>query len=107
VPLSVAAAAAAAARASEGHIRMNKRTARITACKPEKDYTLWLCFDDGRQGRVYLGNLLEIGSFKLWRDPREFEKVMIDPDAATIVWEVGIRLDPSILYADIVAQTTL
>ena len=52
---------------------------RITACKAEEDYKLWLRFEDGLEGRVFLGNLLEIGAFQLWRDVREFEKVSVDP----------------------------
>jgi len=55
-------------------------TMRITACKAEEDYKLWLRFEDGLEGRVFLGNLLEIGAFQLWRDVREFEKVSVDPE---------------------------
>jgi len=76
---------------------------RITECKAEEDYRLWLRFDDGLEGSVSLGNLLEIGAFKLWRDVREFEKVKVDPDTATVTWEGGIRLDPEILYQDVLA----
>ena len=76
---------------------------RITECKAEEDYRLWLRFDDGLEGSVSLGNLLEIGEFKLWRDVREFEKVKVDPDTATVTWEGGIRLDPEILYQDVLA----
>ena len=76
---------------------------RITECKAEDDYRLWLRFDDGVEGSVSLGNLLEIGAFKLWRDVREFEKVRVDPDTATVTWEGGIRLDPEILYQDVLA----
>ena len=66
---------------------------RITACKAEEDYKLWLRFEDGLEGRVFLGNLLEIGAFQLWRDVREFEKVSVDPETATVTWEGGIRFD--------------
>jgi hypothetical protein len=62
---------------------------RVTACKVEDDYKLWLRFDDGLEGSVFLGNLLEIGAFKLWRDVREFEKVSVDPETATVTWEGG------------------
>jgi hypothetical protein len=76
---------------------------RVTECKVEEDYRLWLRFDDGVEGSVSLGNLLEIGAFKLWRDVREFEKVRVDPVTATVTWEGGIRLDPEILYQDLLA----
>jgi hypothetical protein len=74
---------------------------RITACKAEDDYKLWLRFEDGLEGSVFLGNLLEIGAFQLWRDVREFEKVSVDPETATVTWEGGIRLDADILYHDV------
>ena len=77
------------------------KTHRVTDCKAEEDYRLWLRFDDGLEGRVFLGNLLEIGAFRLWRDVREFEKVSVDSESATVTWEGGIRLDPDILYHDL------
>ena len=77
---------------------------RITACKAEEDYKLWLRFEDGLEGRVFLGNLLEIGAFQLWRDVREFEKVSVDPETATVTWDGGIRLDADILYHDVKAN---
>jgi hypothetical protein len=77
---------------------------RITACKAEDDYKLWLRFEDGLEGSVFLGNLLEIGAFQLWRDVREFEKVSVDPDTSTVTWEGGIRLDNDILYHDLKNQ---
>ncbi|HET9351193.1 MAG TPA: DUF2442 domain-containing protein [Burkholderiales bacterium] len=75
---------------------------KVTACKAEDDYKLWIRFDDGLEGSVFLGNLLEIGAFRLWRDVREFEKVSVDPQSATVTWEGGIRLDNEVLYQNLV-----
>ena len=80
---------------------------RVTACKAEDDYKLWIRFDDGLEGSVFLGNLLEIGAFKLWRDVREFEKVSVDPETATVTWEGGIRLDPEMLYQELAEERRL
>jgi hypothetical protein len=77
---------------------------RITDCRAEEDYKLWLRFEDGLEGSVFLGNLLEIGAFKLWSDVREFEKVSVDPETATVTWEGGIRLDSDILYHDVASR---
>jgi hypothetical protein len=77
---------------------------KIVDCRPEEDYKLWLRFEDGLEGSVFLGNLLEIGAFKLWSDVREFEKVSVDPETATVTWEGGIRLDPDLLYHEVVAR---
>ena len=54
-----------------------------------------------------IGNLLEIAAFQLWRDVREFEKVSVDPETATVTWEGGIRLDSDILYHDVKQQNEI
>jgi len=77
---------------------------RVTQCKASKDYRLWLRFDDGVEGSVFLGNLLEIGAFRAWRDVDQFCRAAIDPAVATVVWDGGIRLDPDILYQDLQAS---
>ena len=77
---------------------------RVTDCRASKDYRLWLRFDDGIEGSVFLGNLLEIGAFHSWRDVERFCRVAIDPAAATVVWDGGIRLDPDILYQDLLSS---
>ena len=43
---------------------MQAVTHRITDCRASRDYRLWLRFEDGLEGSVYLGNLLEIAAFK-------------------------------------------
>lgn len=78
---------------------------RVTACKAEEDYMLWIRFDDGLEGSVFLGNLLEISAFKLWSDVREFERVSVDPETATVTWQGGIRLDPDVLYRDLLEKS--
>ena len=77
---------------------------RVTQCKASRDYHLWLEFDDGVEGSVFLGNLLEVGAFRAWRNVEQFCDVTVDPGAATVVWNSGIRLDPDILYQDLLAQ---
>lgn len=77
---------------------------RVTQCRASKDYKLWLKFDDGLEGSVFLGNLLEVGAFKAWRDVEKFCRVELDDKAFTVVWDVGIKLDPDILYQDLVSS---
>ncbi|OGA04591.1 MAG: hypothetical protein A3H35_17710 [Betaproteobacteria bacterium RIFCSPLOWO2_02_FULL_62_17] len=77
---------------------------RVTQCKASRDYRLWLRFDDGVEGSVFLGNLLEVVAFRAWRDVEQFCGATIDPSAATVVWNAGIRLDPDILYQDMLAN---
>jgi len=77
---------------------------RVTECRASRDYRLWLKFDDGLEGSVFLGNLLEVGAFSLWRDVDQFCRVAVDRKAATVVWDGGIRLDPDILYQDLLSS---
>ncbi len=77
---------------------------RVVECRAEQGYQLWVRFEDGVEGNVYLGNLLEISAFRLWREADEFFRVSVDTDIATVTWEGGIRLDPDVLYQDIVSR---
>ena len=77
---------------------------RVVECRAEQGYQLWVRFEDGVEGNVYLGNLLEISAFHLWREADEFFKVSVDTDIATVTWEGGIRLDPDVLYQDVVSR---
>lgn len=72
-------------------------------CRAGDDYRLWISFDDGLQGSVYLGNLLSVGAFQSFRDERVFSIAVVDRDGA-IRWPLaGIRLDPEILWLDLAA----
>jgi hypothetical protein len=77
---------------------------RVTQCRASKDYKLWLKFDDGLEGSVFLGNFLEVGAFKAWRDVEKFCSAELDDKTFTVVWGVGIKLDPDILYQDLVSS---
>jgi len=77
---------------------------RVTECRASRDYTLWLKFDDGQEGSVFLGDLLELGTFSAWRDVDQFCRVVVDRKAATVVWDGGIQLDPDILYQDLASS---
>ena len=79
---------------------------RVTECKASPDYRLWLKFEDGLEGSVYLGNLLELVAFRNWRDVDQFCRVAVDREAATVVWDGGIRLDPDILHQDLLSSKT-
>jgi len=76
----------------------------LTAFRADSDYSLWLRFDDGLEGSVFLGGMLEIGAFKLWRDQDQFRRVAMDPQAKTLVWDGGIELDPTVLYRDLLER---
>lgn len=77
---------------------------RVTECKASKDYKLWLRFDDGLEGSVFLGDLLDVGAFSAWRDVDQFCRAAVDREAATVVWDGGIQFDPDILYQDLLSS---
>lgn len=81
--------------------------AGVVTCRPLPDYGLWLRFEDGLQGEVYLGNLLEIGVFRAWQDQRLFMTARPDHESHSIVWaQAGIRLDCSILWHHLLSGET-
>lgn len=77
----------------------------LIACNPEPGWRLRLKFANGVAGQVHLENLLDIGAFKLFRDPRVFATARLDPQYGAVVWPIaGIQLDSSILYHDLRAR---
>ena len=77
---------------------------RVTECKASQDYRLWLRFEDGLEGSVFLGNLVDLGPFSAWRDVNQFCRAVVDREAATVVWDGGIQFDPDILYQDLLSS---
>ena len=77
---------------------------RVTECKASRDYRLWLRFEDGLEGSVFLGNLVDLGPFSAWSDVDQFCRAAVDREAATVVWDGGIQFDPDILYQDLLSS---
>ena len=86
--------------------RLGRRHLRpvVEECRAERDYSLWLVFEDGLEGRIYLGDLVENAEFKIWRDVDRFLAVSVDPDTGVVQWEDGIKLDPAALYRDLASR---
>jgi len=61
---------------------------RVTACRASEDYRRWVRFCDGVEGGIFLGRLLEVGSFDCWHDFSRF-CVAVDPAAETVFLERG------------------
>jgi hypothetical protein len=51
----------------------------ITECRAEENYTLWLRFADGLEGRLYLGELVTTNYFRMLCDIDTFNRVALDP----------------------------
>ena len=76
----------------------------ITECRAEDNYTLWLRFNDGMEGHVYLGDLVHTKYFRMLCDIDTFNRVGVDPVENTVTWEGGIKLDPEVLYRDLASK---
>ena len=73
----------------------------VTECRAEGNYTLWVRFDDGLEGPVYLGDLVLTKSYGTLSDEDLFRRVSFDPVSNTVTWGGGIYLDPEVLYKDL------
>lgn len=80
------------------------RVHTVTECRAESNYTLWLRFDDGLEGHVYLGDLVATMSYRALSSEERFYRVAIDPVSNAVTWEGGINLDPDVLYRDLVSK---
>jgi len=79
----------------------------IVAVKPLDGYQLLLRFEDGIEGVVDIGQLIQFsGIFTPLQNREYFAQVQIHPDTGTIVWPNGADLDPDVLYA-IVAKSPI
>ena len=76
----------------------------VTELRAEHNYTLWLRFDDGLEGHVYLGDLVGTLPFGVLSDEDRFRRAAIDPVSNTVTWEGEITLDPDSLYRDVVSK---
>jgi len=76
----------------------------VTELRAERNYTLWLRFDDGLEGHVYLGNLLTTQTFGVLSDEEKFSRAAIDPVSNAVTWEGDITLEPDALYRDIASK---
>lgn len=74
----------------------------VTDLRPERNYTLWLRFDDGMEGHVYLGELMSTTAYGARLGEDDFFKVAIDPVSQALTWEGGIHMDPEVLYRNLV-----
>lgn len=70
----------------------------VTDVKYERDYVLWLKFNDGAEGFVDLADELYGEVFAPLKEPRVFRTVRLDPELDTVAWENGADLAPEFLH---------
>lgn len=75
---------------------------RVTGVSVIAPYTLDIHFADGTSGTVDCSDLVlrsDAGVFSRLRDPAEFAKAYVHPEADTVAWPHELDLDPDVLYA--------
>jgi hypothetical protein len=78
---------------------MFPRVTRVAVIAP---YGLDIGFADGSSGIVDCSHLIlgeNPGVFAQLRDPAEFAKAYVHPEARTVAWPHDLDLDPDVLYA--------
>jgi hypothetical protein len=74
----------------------------VTGVSVIAPYGLDLRFADGSRGTVDCSTLVlgdDAGVFARLRDPDEFAKAYVHPEARTVAWPPDLDLDPDVLYA--------
>lgn len=79
----------------------------VTDLRAEENCTLWLRFDDGLEGNVYLGDLVGETARELLTDAAHFQRVSFDPVSNLLTWGGGVRLDPELLYQNLASRAAM
>lgn len=72
----------------------------ITGVEVVGHYRLRLTFEDGTVGDVDFAGREWRGVFEPLRDPAQFARVEVDPEAGTITWPGGLDMAPEPLYVE-------
>lgn len=80
------------------------RAHTVTDLRAERNYTLWLRFDDGLEGRVYLGDLVASNVYDVLSNEDTFCRVAIDPVSNAVMWEGGLYIESDTLYRDVASR---
>jgi hypothetical protein len=76
------------------------RVIRVTHLK---DYSIHVVFDDGVEGDVCLNDLVELGIFRVLKDPSLFSKVYTT--GYSIAWSDQLEIDVATIYAELSGKT--
>ncbi|MBF8266259.1 MAG: hypothetical protein HW384_2123 [Dehalococcoidia bacterium] len=74
---------------------------KIVSVKPLASYKVKVVFSDGIEGVIDLSDLVGKGVFSVWKDPKQFARVFIDPETHTLAWPGEIDLCPDTLYEEV------
>lgn len=70
----------------------------VVEARYDRDYVLWLKFNDGAEGFVDLSDELYGEVFASLKDQAQFRSFRVDPELDTVVWDNGADFAPECLY---------
>jgi hypothetical protein len=80
----------------------------IVEVRPLENYSLYLRFEDGREGEIDLAEMIDFsGVYAPLRDPAYFRQVRVNPDLGTICWPNSADVDPDVLYSVVTGEPLL
>ena len=71
---------------------------RVTSFRVVGPFTLAVSFSDSTEQRIDFLPVLRGALFGALQDPTVFNKVLLDPEAGTLVWPNGADFDPATLH---------
>jgi hypothetical protein len=74
---------------------------KVVDARHVSDYTIWLRFADGSEGKVDLKEELWGPVFEPLKDPSFFRRFRVHAELHTLVWENGADFSPEFLYESI------
>ncbi len=77
----------------------------VVEARYERDYILYLKFNDGAEGYVDLAGELHGQMFAPLKNPSKFQAFRVDPELETIVWENGADFAPEFLHSRLLVPT--
>jgi hypothetical protein len=70
----------------------------VVDAKHERDYVIWMKFNDGAEGFVDLADELYGEVLAPLKDLAPFRAFKVDPDLDTVVWDNGADFAPEFLH---------
>lgn len=69
------------------------------------NYSIFIAFEDGTEGRISLSHLAGKGVFELWNNYENFRNIYIDKETDAIAWNHDVEIDPTSLYLKLKGKT--
>lgn len=66
--------------------------AKILSVEPKEYLNVFLCYDDGTEGKIDLSKTIERNNYIELKNKNEFSKVFIDKNTNELCWPSGVRM---------------